>query len=173
MVIELISTHYKSRDFIKIHVQFIEKPKLIPELIEVAFSNLEYPFPAYASWWLFHIARTNPKVLVPFQAQFIECVLEKENGSVLRNTLGVLLQFPLNEYKEGFLLNRLFHFLTCEDYKVATQVYSLYLLIKFTQKYPEIKPEIIEIIQMKEEKPHTPALKMGIKNYLKAIKNNG
>jgi hypothetical protein len=55
-----------------------------------------------------------------------------------------------------------------ENYKVATQVYALYLLIDFTKKYPEIKQEILEIIKIKAEKPHTPALKMGIKNYLKA-----
>jgi hypothetical protein len=117
---------------------------------------------------LFHIARSNATVLNQFQKLFIDCILENENGTVLRNSLGILLEFPLIEYKEGLLLDRLFHFLVDENYKVAIQVYALYLLIDFTKKYPEIKQEILEIIKIKAEKPHTPALKMGIKNYLKA-----
>jgi len=165
---ELILNHYRSRDFISKHQHFIENPKLLPELIEVANSKLSYPFPEYASWWLFHIARSNATVLNPFQKLFIDCILENENGTVLRNSLGILLEFPLIEYKEGLLLDRLFHLLMDENYKVATQVYALYLLIDFTKKYPEIKQEILEIIKIKAEKPHTPALKMGIKNYLKA-----
>lgn len=167
---ELILTHYKSRDFIKQHTYFIENPKKLAELIDLAKSDLNYPFPQYASWWLFHISRSNSSVLLPFQNQLIDCVLENENMSVLRNTLGVLLELPMTEYKEGFLLNRLFHFLQSDTYKVAIHVYSLYLLINFTKKYPEIKQEIVEIIIIKEEQAHTPALKMGIKNYLKATK---
>lgn len=168
---ELILTHYKSRDFIQQHTYFIENPHFFPELIDVAHSDLNYPFPQYASWWLFHIARSNSKVLLPYQNQLIDGVLENENVSVLRNSMGVLLELPMTEYKEGFLLDRLFHFFQSDKYKVAIEVYALYLLIDFTKKYPEIKQEIIEIIKIKEEKPHTPALKMGIKNYLKATKS--
>jgi hypothetical protein len=167
---ELILNHYKSRDFIQQHTYFIENPQFLPELIEVAQSDLKYPFPQYASWWLFHIGRSNSSILIPFQSRFIDCVLENENVSVLRNTLGILLEFPLIDYKEGFLLDRLFQFLQSDNYKVAIQVYALYLLINFTKKYPEIKQEILEILKIKEEQPHTPALKMGIKNYLKATK---
>ena len=168
---ELILNHYRSRDFISKHQHFIENPELLPELIEVAKSNLNYPFPEYASWWLFHIARSNAIVLNPFHQQFIDCVLENENGTVLRNSLGILLEFPMIEYKEGLLLDRLFHLLVAENYKVATQVYSLYLLIEFTKKNTEIKQEVLEIIKIKAEKPHTPSLKMGIKNYLKATES--
>ncbi len=168
---ELILYHYKSRDFISKHRYFIENPELLNELIEVATGNLNYPLPEYASWWLFHIARTNAIVLNPFHQQLIDCVLKNENGTVLRNSLGVLNEFPLIEYKEGLLLDRLIHLLVAENYKVATQVYSLYLLAYFTKKYPEIKQEVLEIIKMKAEKPLTPALRIGVKNYLKHIKS--
>jgi hypothetical protein len=168
---ELILTHYKSREFISKHELFIENPALITDLLKVVQSDLKYPFPAYASWWLFHIARSKAKLLESYQTVLIDCVLTNENGSVLRNTMGALLELQLIEYREGELLDRLFHLLITEDYKVAIHVYSLYLLIDFTKKYPEIKQEIIEIIRLKESKPHTPALTMGIKNYLKATKS--
>lgn len=168
---ELILTHYKSRDFIQKHTFFIENLQFLPELIDVAQGNLNYPLPQYASCWLFHIGRSNSAILIPFQNRFIDCILENENVSVLRNTLGILLEFPMIDYKEGLLLDRLFQFLMDENYKVATQVYALYLLIGFTKKYPELKQEITEIIKLKEEKPHTPALRMGIKNFLKATKS--
>jgi len=151
-------------------VIFIEKPELISELIEISFSNKKYPIPEYGSWWLFHISRSEPSLLQPHHELLIDCVLTTENGSVLRNSLGVLLELPLIEYKEGHLLDRLFYLLKQDVYKVAIHVYSLYLLIEFTKKYPDIKQEIIEILKIKEANPHTPALKMGIKNYLKAIK---
>jgi len=168
---ELILTHYKSRDFISKHKLFLENNELLPDLLKVVQSDLDYPFPAYASWWLFHVARSKPDILIPYQSQLIDCVLSNENGSVLRNTMGVLLELTLVEYREGELLDRLFHLLITEDYKVAIHVYALYLLIDFTKKYPEIKQEIVEIIRMKESKPHTPALKMGIRNYLNATKS--
>jgi hypothetical protein len=73
---------------------------------------------------------------------------------------------PLIEYKESEFLDKLIDNIKDDSNKVALFVYSIYKLIQFTKKYPEIKPEIEGIISLKEE-PMKPAMKIGIRRYLK------
>jgi hypothetical protein len=46
-------------------------------------------------------------------------------------------------------------------------VYALYHLKRFLREYPEIDQEVRAIIEMIEAQPMKPALKVGIRNYLK------
>lgn len=154
----------------KLSDEYIKDAVLLEELVELSVSDLPHPYPEYSSWLMIHIAKKSPEVLEPFQPKMIDRILVSTNQSVLRNLVNVSEMLPLIEYKESEYLDRLVHFITDDSNKVALFVYSIYKLIQFTHKYPEIKYEIEGIISLKQE-PLKPAMRIGIRNYLKEVKN--
>lgn len=171
MILALIDQRYKTRDFTKVAEKFIQDPSLLPELIEVATSDLKHPYPEYASWLLIHVVKKTPEIVEPFQSSLIDTILRSKNQSVLRNLTNVCVELPLIEYRESEFLDRLIELLKDDSNKVALFVYSIYKLIQFTLKYPEIKHEILGIIELKQSREIQPSIKIAIRNYLKSTKN--
>ena len=89
----------------------------------------------------------------------------------MRNLCNTCSHLPLIDYKESEFLDQLIDFIKDDSNKVALFVYGMYKLIQFTQKYPEIKPEIEGIIELKQTVNIQPAVRIGIRNYLKATKS--
>jgi hypothetical protein len=168
MVKHLLEEHYKQHGFPKLAARFIQEPELIPELVYIALSDLKHPFPECASWLLIHIAKTNPALLEEFQPQIIDCLIQSKNQSVLRNLCNTCSLLPLIDYKESEFLDQLIAFIKDDSNKVALSVYALYKLIHFTFRYPEIKPEILGILELKQSVTIQPFMRIGIRNYIKA-----
>jgi hypothetical protein len=167
MVKELIDKEYKTREFTRLAIRFIENPSDISKLVEVAGSNEPHPYPEYASWLLIHITRKSPQLIEPFQHKFIDTILSSSNQSVLRNLLNSCVSLPLIEHEESAFLNRLLDFIKDDTNKVALQVYRLYKLEQFVEKYPEILPEINGILELKESEILQPAMRVAIRNFRK------
>ena len=170
MVKELIDTYYKTHDFTKQAVRFVQQPELLDELVEVSVSDLPKPYPEHASWLLVHISDIQPSLLEKFQPALIDRILVSENQSVLRNLVNVTCTLPLVEYRQSELLDKLIDFIKDDSNKPALFVYSIYKLIQFTAAYPEITNEIEGIISLKPE-PLKPSLKIGIRNFRKATES--
>jgi hypothetical protein len=168
MVTELIDKTYRTQNFPKNAELFIREPKYIQELVNVAISDISYPYPEYASWLLPHINKENDRLLIPFQEQLIDRILTSENQSVLRNLVNTIQSLPLIDYRESELLNRLINFISDDRNKVALFVYALYKLIQFVKKYPEIDFEIKSILSLKQE-PLKPAMRIAIRNYDRSL----
>ena len=149
MVKELISKYYKSSEFLNLADSFITDPSLLHELVDIATSELPHPFPEYASWLLIHIAKKAPFWGMRPVPILIDSILISTNQSVLRNLMNTSVSLQLTEYKESDFLDKTIQFISTDSYKVALFVYSIYKLIQFTHKYPEIKPEILGIIDLK------------------------
>jgi hypothetical protein len=164
-IIQLIDARQKTRNFTSLASQFVENPQKLEALVKIALSDMNYPYPEYASWLLLHVAKLNATLLEPFLKAIIDRILTCENQSTLRNLVASSTHLTLIEYKEGKFLDRLIAFVKNDENKVALIVYSIYKLIDFTLKYPEIKHEIVEILKIKQENGLSPALKIGIRNY--------
>lgn len=164
-IIQLIDARQKTRNFTSLASQFVENPQKLEALVKIALSDMNYPYPEYASWLLLHVAKLKATLLEPFQTAIIDRILTCENQSTLRNLVASSTHLTLFEYKEGEFLDRLIAFVKNNENKVALIVYSIYKLIDFTLKYPEIKHEIVEILKIKQENGLSPALKIGIRNY--------
>lgn len=171
-VVTLIEENYKSSDFLLIADNFVRQPSLLDELVEVATNHRSHPFPEYASWLLIHVEKKSPEILIPYQKDFIDYVLNGNNQSVLRNLLNCCHALPLIEYQESAFLEQLLTFVSEDSNKVVLQVYAIYKLIQFTEKYPEIKTEIEALFALKEENGKSsttlkPAMRIAIRNYRK------
>lgn len=164
----LILAHAKKPHFTAFHQFFLENPDVIPLLIALALSDKKHPLPAYSAWLLVHIAKTKPQLLYKFQNQLEEGLLQTTKHDIQRSLLVVLLSFPQHQKNAGALLDLYFQIFQNENVKVANRVYALYHLKRMRKKYPEIDMEVkaqIDLIEAYSEMK--PALKVGIRNYLK------
>jgi len=146
---------------------FLEQPAAVPMLVVLALSKKAHPVPAYSAWLLVHIAKAKPQLLYKLQAQLEEGLLQTTKHDIQRSLLVVLLHLPLRRQNEGILLELYFSIFQNQDSKVANRVYALYHLKRFVKTYPEIDQEVRSIIALIESHEMKPALRVGIRNYLK------
>lgn len=164
---DLILETYIERDIVKVTSIIIENPVYINDLIYVINTVSEHPYPQYGSWLLHHVLKKDTKILKTYINEIIDIVLTSNNPSVLRNLTASIILIPLNEYKESELLERLIFLLQHSESKPALRVNSIYKLIQFTQKYPDIKSEILNILDIIEEQYPAPSIKVAIREYRK------
>ena len=165
----LILARSKTASFTAFHQYFLDHPKDIPHLIELALSKKAHPVPAYSAWLLVHVAKSQQRLLYKFQDELELALLATTKHDIQRSLLVILLSFPSRNKNAGALLDLYFGIFQNPEIKVANRVYALYHLKRLRKKYPEIEAEVkaqIELIlELGEIKP---ALKIGIRNFLSA-----
>jgi hypothetical protein len=162
---EALINRFKEPKFTEWHRNFVSHPEQIPDLVELALGSKKAPLPAHASWLLIHLAKADWTLLASYEHAFIDHFLVSTNQSILRNLLVALLEFPLTDYRESDFLDSLIKHVKNEENKVALRVYCLYKLVQFVQQYPEIKQEVDAVIELIQEHPMSPAMKVGIRNF--------
>lgn len=161
---------YNSRDLKFCVAYFQQHTNQIAELVDVAVRNEEYPFPEYSSWILTHIAKWDKSVVAPFYNNLIDNILvESDNQTVLRNNLNTIHCLEISDYKESEFIDRLISFIQNGENKVALQVYSIYLLVHFIKKYPDLKIEIVPLVEMYYT-DRSPAYKAAVRKFMQKIK---
>lgn len=170
-ILELIDINRKKPSFQEQFTLFVENPEWIPDLWETVKSDLPHPYPEYAAWWWLHLGLKHPEKVKDYQQSMLDLMLIDENQSVLRSVVRVLSTLPYSTYNESECFERLLSFVEKETNKVALQVYALYTLVGYVQRYPELKSEIETLLEFKEELGLQPAMKVGIRNFRKAVKN--
>ncbi len=158
------------RNFDPLRNYFREYPEKLPLLIDLINDSEKYPFASYASWALTHLCKTQAVDIQPHYKKIIDTLFAIEDQSARRNLLCTIDHLTLTSYKEGKLLDKLVGFIENHENKVAVHVYSMRLLAKLVKKYPELKPEISELLQLYTENK-TPAYASGMKNFFRMTKN--
>lgn len=144
---------------------FLTDKNTIKELIHLATIKDEYPVQEHSTWILIHTTENSRDLIEPYQNKIIDAFLESTNQTTLRNLCNVIGKLSLREYKEGELLDSLIAHLKNLDNKVALHVYSLEKINQFVKKYPEIKPEIKEILELKKEVGMAPSMGRVVKEF--------
>ena len=124
----------------------------IGELIDLVQNKEKYPLEEYSSWILSHLVKSQKEEVQVFYNNIVDLLLENENQSVRRNMLVVILNLKLSAYKESEFIDLLISYIQDYETKVAAQVNAMYILAKFVLLYPDLKPEILEIIELHAEK---------------------
>lgn len=167
-IVALIDHYKKQKSFPEKYTLFLEQPQLIPELLCCAGSDLPYPYPAYSSWWVFHLAKNSPTTIWPFRDEVLKIFLSHEHPSVIRNMTATLLALPaFSSFYEGYVFDRLLHIFLNVEYKVAAQVNALYLLNRFISEFPELKDEVVSAVEIIKSQPYSPAMRVALKSVRK------
>jgi len=139
------------RNFKAFQKYFKEHPAEYKNLIGLINTKEAYPIPEYASWVLTHLCKTDAKKVQSFYNSIVDQLFITKNQSVRRNLINVIDHLILTDYKESELIDLLISFIQDFENKVAVQVYSMQVLTKFVKKYPELKIEIGEVIDLNSE----------------------
>jgi len=158
------------RNFTVFQKYFKEYPNEITDLVQLINKKEAYPIPEYASWILVHLCKSDASTIQPFYKTIIDQLFGTENQSVRRNLINVIDHIIIQDYKESELIDLLISFIQDFENKVAVHVYSMQVLTKFVQKYPELKPEIEEVIHLNSENK-TPAYSTGMQKFQRKTKN--
>ena len=78
--------------------------------------------------------------------------------------MNVLNTLPFNESENSVLLDRCLSFIQESSYKVALQVYSIYYLVNYIQVYPELKGELMKMIEIHYNN-RSSAYKAGVRKF--------
>lgn len=165
-IAEAILDKYSTDHAIDIATYAASSQERFKELMD-CFASDEYRLSQRASWCVNWAAKKYPKMLVPYVDLIVEQLqMPNTNDSVQRNALKILNDITIPEQHHGNLMNTCFKFI--EEPKTATAVkaFSLHMLRKLSQFYPEILPELQLLIEHRIHN-ETPAFKSAAKQILK------
>jgi hypothetical protein len=143
-------------------------PSRFKELMQCFMSN-EYRLAQRAAWSVSWAARKNPAMVEAYTGELVS-VLEKKDvhDAVIRNSLRVLEDVDIPAAYHGQLMNTCFHFLEAVKTPLAFKVYSMTVLAKLANTYPEIRPELKLLIEANWDN-ETPGFKSRGKKILKSL----
>ncbi len=133
--------------------------KHFDELIGLLLSN-EFMMSQRASWVVGNCVEVHPE-LVKKQLPIIIANLHnnKLHDAVKRNTIRLLQFVEISEKLEGQVLDLCFNYLSHKEESIAVKVLSMIVLTNLVRKYPELKPELILLIEEQMQLPSsTPAI---------------
>lgn len=159
------------RDKQKFITYFRAHPDQLNELVHLVLKLEPYPYKEYGSWILTHLSKSDQLNLQHLYPSFVDLLFKTDDQSVLRNVLRCLNFLEITEYRESEFIDLLIGFIRDYSNKVALQVYSIYMLIPFVKKYPELKSEILETIHL-YSKNKTAAYTIAQRNFIQSTKNN-
>jgi len=145
---------------------FTSDQEKLRELVDCIDQLETYPIREYGSWMLMHIIKSKKVKDFPFYEQLIDILFKTDNQSVLRNVACCVMEMGVKEYRESELFDLLLGFLNDSSNKVALQMYSIRLLMQICEKYPELVPEVREVIHLNKE-GKSPAYNAGVHRFEK------
>ena len=148
---------------------FVKNQDDVANLFKLIKDLEPYPHKEYASWSLIHLCKSKRIDLQYLYNDLVDILFKTNNQSVLRNVVCCLDQLKISDYQESELIDQLIAFIQNFENKVALQVYSMRVLAQFCKKYPELTPEIMEIIDLNQE-GKTAAYGSARRNFIKKLK---
>ena len=104
-----------------------------------------------AAYLIDQINDNNPKLLNPFLNKIIEQVKIEKSQSKKRHFLKLISQNELPPEQQGFMLGFCMNTFTSAKEDLAVRVHAMQILYNISEKEPELKPEILALIEYEME----------------------
>lgn len=144
---EILKEHsYENSEKIAWHI--MDNQNYLPDLFQLFWEN-DKLLTQRATWAIIIITEWKPKIIKPFVEDMI-LTLKKEgvNDSIKRNTVRILAEFPIPKHMEGIITEICFNYLNNASEAIAIKVFSMTILERMVEKYPELKEELIASLEM-------------------------
>ena len=143
------------------------------ELMTVAYSD-EYPLSMRAARIAYMCGCNYPFLFIPHIPRILNVLPHLKTEGVIRGFLKTFaeLQLPLNDEDQGYLADMAFELANDVKKPIALRVYSLDILMKLCEQYPDLIPELLAIIDNFEINGSA-ALAVKRRRILKKIKIKG
>lgn len=125
----------------------MDNQNYLTELFQLFWEN-DKVITQRATWVIIIITEWKPKIIKPFVEEMI-LMLKKDgvNDSIKRNTVRFLAEFPIPQHMEGTLSDICFNYLNNASEAIAVKVFSMTILERMVEKYPELKEELVASIE--------------------------
>jgi hypothetical protein len=138
--------HTKEQAMAVAHYACVSKEHF-KELIDCFLSN-EYRLVQRAAWSVSWAAIEKPKMIMPYIGVLVQQLQRKDvHPAVIRNSVRILEKITIPEKYHGEVMNACFGFVELPETPVAIKVFSLTTLFNLSKIYPEIKQELILLIE--------------------------
>ena len=118
------------------------------KLIQVFFnSGTHIRLASHASWVLSNCVENHPILINPYMEQIIDLVESPIHETAKRNMIRAWQFINIEEPYQGLVLNICFDYLNKKETSIACRVYSLVVVANLTKHFPELKNELIVIIE--------------------------
>ena len=140
-------------------VQCIQKDNSrMQELMECFFDE-DLRVCQRAAWPAGMIADVKPELIIPFLEKMLLNLDTPHHDAVIRNTFRTLQNVEIPEDLEGLAFEKAFEFLLDPKNAIAIRVFAMTVCGNIALKYPELKHELVPVIE--EQLPYGSA---GFKN---------
>lgn len=121
-------------------------PGTYKELIQLTFSK-DMPACWRAAWMMDYLAEVEPSLPEAHIGRIWEMLPDKHPDGVKRSTLRMLCRYNIPEEQQGLATDLCLDWLIMESIPVAVKAYSMEIMHKITMVYPELKGEVIAILE--------------------------
>ncbi|WP_346320593.1 hypothetical protein [Chitinophaga sp. YIM B06452] len=149
-------------------------PKRLAQLVDL-FLHDEYRVVQRAAWILSYVGDKHPRLMAPHLAAMVDRMGHPGIPvAVKRNVVRILRDMPVPEDLQGPVMNFCFQFLEDPKETVAVKAFSMTILGRLAKIYPDIRNEIVMLIEDHLREGATPGIRSrGMKTLkeLAALKN--
>lgn len=155
-------------------VQWIgNDPERFRSILDI-FLHDEYRLVQRASWIISTVAEQQPALVKPHLKAMVDRMGDAGVPvAVKRNVVRILQFMPVPKKLQGPVMDYCFRFLENPQETVAVRVFSMTVLANLAQQYPDIKNEIILLIEDQMREGALPAFKSRGKKTLKLLQAKG
>jgi len=149
----------ESWDYFEIMLQELNaRPALLPDFMKFALYT-EHPKSWRALWIADKIFDKHPDRIEPYIPEMIERLQTENHHGKKRHLLKLISQTGVAPEQSGFLVDYCLNVFTSSGEPVANRVHAMQVLYNISETEPELKPELLEIIQQEIEFHPTPGIR--------------
>ena len=100
-----------------------------------------------ASWILDGSDEKHPGLASGYLSKIVQNLPQLESKGTLRSLLRLLCRYDIQEEDQGMLIDLCFGYMVSELYPVAVKVHAMQIIYNHTLIYPELKKELITVIE--------------------------
>lgn len=130
--------------------EILAHPEYYPVLMEVALYS-KHPNSWRAAYLVDKIHEVNPELILPYIDKIIEQLKLESHKGKKRHFLKQISLNKLPEIYHGFLLDYCLNTFTSAKEAVAVRVHAMQILFNISEREPELKPEILAVIEHEME----------------------
>jgi hypothetical protein len=152
----------------------VRHPEYIPELIKIAFKDV-YPISMRTANLLEKCDLLRPDIIQPYLKEIVRKLPKSNAEGVKRCLLKMLTRHTKIENEDilGIVMNCCFEWLVKSGEATAVKYNTMKILYDISQKYPELKIELIAAIEDQLPKTTTGTKNFGTKLLAKLYKETG
>jgi hypothetical protein len=147
MDIRSLLTSLPSRELRDIYIRAVgQSEENVATLLDLVFEEKD-PVSWRAAWVLDGSDELHPGLAGDFVHFIIEQLPGLSSNGALRSLLRMLCRYKIPEEQQGLLIDLCFGTMVSELYPVAVKVHAMQIIYNHVLLYPELKDELITIIE--------------------------